>query len=98
MRRKWISLFTPSSFSLTVNSVCPGFIMTNRQVELMKIRSEKQNITMKQYIEQSTREIPAARLGRPEEVGDVIAFLASERASYITGENIIVDGGLAKGL
>ena len=84
--------------NITVNSVCPGFIMTNRQIELMKIRSENENITMEQYIEQVVKDLPIGRMGRPEEIGDVIAFLASERAGYITGENIIVDGGMAKGL
>jgi 3-oxoacyl-[acyl-carrier protein] reductase len=53
---------------------------------------------MEQYLEESASNIPTGRLGKPEELGDVIAFLASEKASYINGTNILVDGGQAKGI
>ena len=45
-----------------------------------------------------TGEIPAGRMGRPEEIGNVIAFLASEQAAYINGVNLLVDGGMARGI
>jgi len=84
--------------NVTVNTVCPGNILTSRQRELMEQRSAKQKISTDDYMEQTTKDIPAGRLGKPEEIGDVIAFLASEKASYINGVNLLVDGGMAKGI
>lgn len=83
---------------ITVNCIAPGFIMTGRQQELGKTRSEKQGISFDDYVRNSSADIPAGRFGRPEELADVIAFLASARASYINGATIGVDGGLVKGL
>ncbi|MDH4069445.1 MAG: SDR family oxidoreductase [Ignavibacteria bacterium] len=83
---------------ITVNSIAPGFIMTGRQQELGKIRSEKQGITFDEYVQNASADIPAGRFGTPEELASVIAFLASEKASYINGATIGVDGGLVKGL
>jgi len=87
-----------SAENITFNTVCPGLILTKRQEELMKSRSAEKNITMARYIADSVREIPVGRFGRPDEIGNVIAFLASEQASFITGENITADGGMAKGI
>lgn len=84
--------------NITVNTVCPGNTLTNRQKELMEARSAKQKISVKKYLEGVTKDIPAGRLGKPEEIGDTIAFLASEQASYINGVNLLVDGGMAKGI
>ena len=84
--------------NITVNTICPGNILTNRQKELMEARSAKQKISVRKYLAQIVKDIPAGRLGKPEEIGDVIAFLASERASYINGANLLVDGGMAKGI
>jgi len=83
---------------ITVNSVAPGFIMTGRQQELGRARAEKQRVTFEEYVRTSTVDIPAGRFGTPEELGNVIAFLASQRASYINGVTLSVDGGLVKGL
>jgi len=84
--------------NITVNSVCPGNIYTERQKELIKARTSKNNISVDEYMTEISKEIPAGRLGNPEEVADVIAFLASENASYINGVNLLVDGGLTKGI
>lgn len=84
--------------NVTVNTVCPGFILTKRQEELSRSRSAEKKMSMEEYLSESAKNIPAGRLGRPDELGNVIAFLASERASYINGANISVDGGLSKGL
>jgi 3-oxoacyl-[acyl-carrier protein] reductase len=84
--------------NITVNTVCPGFILTDRQKELMKARSQKDKLTMDEYLSKMSGTIPAGRLGTPEEVGNVIAFLASVPASYINGVNLLIDGGLAKGI
>jgi len=85
-------------FNITVNTVCPGYVLTKRQEELSRSRSAEKNISMEDYLAESAKNIPVGRLGRPEEIGDVIAFLASEKASYINGANILVDGGQAKGI
>ncbi|MFZ4622440.1 MAG: SDR family oxidoreductase, partial [Bacteroidota bacterium] len=68
------------------------------QKELSEARSKAQNITVEEYFKESARNIPVGRLGKPEELGDVIAFLASERAAFINGANILVDGGQVKGI
>jgi 3-oxoacyl-[acyl-carrier protein] reductase len=83
---------------ITVNNVAPGFIATARQVELSEMRAAKRGMAVKDYVAELAREVPLGRLGEPAELADVIVFLASERASYITGATLSVDGGLVKGL
>ncbi len=83
---------------ITINTICPGYVLTQRQEELSRSRSAEKNMTMDEYLAESATNIPIGRLGKPEEIGDVIAFLASERAGYINGANILVDGGQAKGI
>jgi 3-oxoacyl-[acyl-carrier protein] reductase len=84
--------------NITVNTICPGHILTKRQEELAVSRAKQKNITIEEYFEEVASEIPAGRLGRPEEIGNTIAFLASEQASYINGVNLLADGGAAKGI
>ncbi len=84
--------------NITINTVCPGYILTDRQKELMETRSAKDKMTMEGYLSNMAKDIPAGRMGRPEEIGSVIAFLASAKASYINGVNLLIDGGLAKGI
>jgi 3-oxoacyl-[acyl-carrier protein] reductase len=55
-------------------------------------------MTLDEYLKEIASTIPAGRLGRPEEIGNTIAFLASEQASYINGVNLLVDGSAAKGI
>jgi 3-oxoacyl-[acyl-carrier protein] reductase len=76
-----------------VNAVMPGHVLTARQRELNEIRSGEQGISTEEYTERLVASIPIRRHARPEEIGDVVAFLASDRASYITGATIQVDGG-----
>ena len=87
-----------ANHSITINTVAPGMILTARQEELMNARSAQQNMSREQYMANAAKDIPAGRMGKPEEIGDVVAFLASEQASYINGSNLLVDGGLAKGI
>jgi 3-oxoacyl-[acyl-carrier protein] reductase len=87
-----------ASSNVTVNAVCPGYILTDRQRQLFEGRAKAAGKTLAGYLRGISREIPAGRMGRPDEVGDLIAFLVSERASYINGVNLLVDGGLAKGV
>jgi len=84
--------------NITINSVCPGHILTKRQEELAASRAAQNNITIEKYFQEAASVIPAGRLGNPDEIGNTIAFLASEQASYINGINLLVDGGAAKGI
>jgi 3-oxoacyl-[acyl-carrier protein] reductase len=84
--------------NITVNTVCPGYILTKRQEELSVSRAAEKKMTPEEYLADSAKAIPAGRLGMPEEIGNVVAFLASEPASYINGVNLLVDGGWAKGI
>ncbi len=83
-----------SGEGITVNALLPGHVMTDRQLHLAEVRVRKEGITEAEYFTRAAAEIPARRLGQPEEVGDAIAFLCSARASYITGASLQVDGGL----
>jgi 3-oxoacyl-[acyl-carrier protein] reductase len=83
---------------ILVNCVAPGFILTDRQKEISASRAARRGIPVERYIAELSGDVPVQRLGRPEELADVIVFLASERASYVTGATVGVDGGLNKGL
>jgi 3-oxoacyl-[acyl-carrier protein] reductase len=79
---------------ITANIVAPGRIATNRIKFLDEAKAKREGRTVEEVTAESLTAIPAGRLGKPEEYGDVVAFLASERAAYITGSIIRVDGGM----
>ncbi|MFM8392997.1 MAG: SDR family oxidoreductase [Acidobacteriota bacterium] len=81
---------------ITVNAILTGHILTDRQYSLAERRVQESGLSYDQYFNQAAAEIPLRRLGEPHEVGEVVAFLASERASYITGVSLQVDGGVVK--
>jgi 3-oxoacyl-[acyl-carrier protein] reductase len=83
---------------ILVNNVGPGYTATDRLKELARARSTAQGKTEKEVFEGWAADAPLKRLGEPREVADAIVWLASERASYITGQTVLVDGGLYKGL
>jgi 3-oxoacyl-[acyl-carrier protein] reductase len=80
--------------NVLVNAILPGHILTDRQVHLNELRAKEQGVTVEEYAGRTEKTIPLRRTGEPREIGDVVAFLASERASYITGATIQVDGGI----
>jgi 3-oxoacyl-[acyl-carrier protein] reductase len=87
-----------ASDGVTVNGVMPGRIATPRVHELDSGRAEREGTTEDAVRTGHLATIPAGRYGEPAELGVLVAFLASERASYITGQLVAVDGGLIAGL
>jgi len=83
---------------ILINNVCPGWTRTARVVEIFNARAEAQNTTPAAVEADITGSIPMHRLGRPEELANLVVFLGSECASYITGTSIQVDGGSVQGI
>ncbi len=83
---------------ITVNNVCPGYTRTARLDDLASTISGRTGISREEVFANWAREIPAGRLGTPQEFAAVVAFLASERASYVNGTSVAVDGGLVRSL
>ncbi len=81
---------------ILVNSICPGRIDTERHRKLNEARAERTKRPLEEIHKQMTGEVPLGRFGTAEEVADLVIFLGSERASYITGTTIQVDGGLIR--
>jgi 3-oxoacyl-[acyl-carrier protein] reductase len=80
------------------NVVCPGGFRTDRTVELLGKEAADSGRPLQQLLDEAGRDVPLRRLGEPAEMGDVIAYLCSARASYITGALIPVDGGATQAL
>ncbi|MBZ5721071.1 MAG: SDR family oxidoreductase [Acidobacteriia bacterium] len=83
---------------ILVNNVGPGYTATDRLKQLAKTRSAALGKSEKEVFEGWAADAPLKRLGEPREVAETIVWLASERASYITGQTVLVDGGIYKGL
>jgi 3-oxoacyl-[acyl-carrier protein] reductase len=83
---------------ITVNNVAPGYTRTERLTELAEHLSKQAGDAVDDVVAGWERTIPAQRLGKPDELAAVVTFLASERASYMTGVTIQVDGGSVLGL
>jgi len=83
---------------ITVNNVLPGYTLTDRVRGLARTQAEKEGATVDEMLARMQEAIPMKRLGKPEDVGDLVAFLASEQAGYITGASIQIDGGFYAGL
>jgi 3-oxoacyl-[acyl-carrier protein] reductase len=83
---------------ITVNNILTGIFDTERIKELNKMQAIEKGVSSKVILKSLTDSIPAKRLGKPEEFGYLVSFLASEYASYINGINLPIDGGLIKSL
>ncbi|MEW5993957.1 MAG: SDR family oxidoreductase [Candidatus Zixiibacteriota bacterium] len=87
-----------AKYGITANCVCPGYTATERLWELARRQAEQTGRTAEQVMESFAAASPAGRVGQPEEPASLIVFLASERAAYITGASIPVDGGVKRAL
>jgi 3-oxoacyl-[acyl-carrier protein] reductase len=83
---------------ILVNNVAPGYTATERLQELAQVRSLAAGSSPQQICDSWAAETPVKRLGTPEEIANVIVWLASEQASYVTGQTILADGGIYRGL
>jgi 3-oxoacyl-[acyl-carrier protein] reductase len=83
---------------VTVNSILAGYTRTDRVEQLAEATATKEGIKPGDVLARFEREIPMKRLGEPKELAALAAFLASDRAAYITGQSIAVDGGWIRGL
>jgi len=84
--------------NILVNVIAPGRIGTARIDQLDKIRAEKQGLSVEELQKKAFAGIPLGRYGRPEEYGKLAAFLCSAANTFITGQTILVDGGMVKAI
>ena len=84
-----------ASENILINNVCPGFTKTERVQALVSKQAKDLDVSEDQVVNTISSSIPAKRVGKPEELADLVTFLASEKSSYITGQSIAVDGGVS---
>ena len=84
--------------NITINNICPGAFKTDRAIELMQAKAKANGITVEQVEADAVANMPMGRYQSPDELGDLVAFLASDLAKSITGTTIQIDGGISKGL
>jgi 3-oxoacyl-[acyl-carrier protein] reductase len=87
-----------AAYGITVNNVCPGYTRTERLDELAAMMGARNGTSADEVFAGWKKLIPAGRLGTPVELAAVVAFLASERASYVNGVSVTVDGGTTRSL
>ncbi len=85
-------------YHITVNTVAPGSYDTDRLKHLHERNAQAAGISFAEARKQAEQKIPLGRLGRPEELANVVVFLASDAASYVTGQTWLIDGGQTLGL
>lgn len=83
---------------VTMNVLAPGTILTDRVTQTTTVRAQRLGISFEEALEKAANEIPMGRLGTPADFGPMGAFLASDKAGYITGTIIRVDGGRVRGM
>lgn len=85
-----------ASKGVTLNSILPGRILTDRQKNALKRDAAKAGVSLDAHVAQVSASIPAGRLGEPQEIGAACAFFCSESAGFITGQNLVIDGGASR--
>jgi 3-oxoacyl-[acyl-carrier protein] reductase len=85
-------------FGITVNNIAPGSIMTDRLVDILSTRAKSSGITPGAQFKRLAETIPVRRMGQPNEIGDLCAYLCSSQAGYLTGQTIVVDGGVNRSI
>jgi len=85
-------------YGITVNNIAPGPILTDRLTEILSARAKRLGITPDEQFERLSETIPVRRMGRPNEIGDLCAYLCSLQAGYLTGQTIVVDGGINRSI
>lgn len=86
-----------SNDGILVNAICPGITNTQRARNIHQARADKEGRDVEEILQELGRELPAGRIAEPEEIADVVAFLASEPCSYIFGSSLYMDGGERRG-
>lgn len=84
--------------NILVNTIGPGRISTDRIEELDQITADNQNVSIEEIVTRKKAQIPIGRYGKPEEFAKIVVFLASSANSYMTGQSLVIDGGLLKAL
>jgi 3-oxoacyl-[acyl-carrier protein] reductase len=87
-----------ATFGITVNNILPGYTRTERLEQLNRATAEREAVAVEDVERRIESQIPMRRLGEPREFAALAAFLASDRASYITGQSMAVDGGWIRAL
>ena len=85
-------------YGITVNNIAPGPIMTDRLIEILSARAKNLGITLDEQFSLFSQTIPVQRMGKPNEIGDLCAYLCSSQAGYLTGQTIVVDGGINRSI
>jgi 3-oxoacyl-[acyl-carrier protein] reductase len=85
-------------YGITVNNIAPGPIMTDRLTEILSARAKNSGVTPDELFKRLAQTIPVRRMGQPNEIGDLCAYLCSPQAGYLTGQTIIVDGGVNRSI
>jgi 3-oxoacyl-[acyl-carrier protein] reductase len=85
-------------FGVTVNNIAPGPIMTDRLIAIQAARAKSLGIAVEEQFKRFSETIPVRRMGEPKEIGDLCAYLCSSQAGYLTGQSIVVDGGVNRSI
>jgi 3-oxoacyl-[acyl-carrier protein] reductase len=85
-------------YGITVNNIAPGPILTDRLTDILSARAKRSGITPDEQFKRLAETIPVRRMGRPSEIGDLCAYLCSLQAGYLTGQTIVVDGGVNRSI
>jgi 3-oxoacyl-[acyl-carrier protein] reductase len=85
-------------YGITVNNIAPGPIMTDRLTEILSARAKNLGVTPDEELKRISKTIPVRRIGLPHEIGDLCAYLCSPQAGYLTGQTIVVDGGVNRSI